>query len=46
MKFEKIDLDETNRMIRFGIGQNVGIWYVRLDLWFVGFRVRQKRSWE
>lgn len=46
MKFDKIDLGEDNRMIRFGIGRNVGVWYARLDLWFVGLRARQKRPWE
>lgn len=46
MKFEKIDLDENNRILRFGIGRNFGVWYVRLDLWFVGLRIRQKRPWE
>lgn len=40
---EKIPLDVNNRMFRpIGIGKNEGRWFVRTDLWFVGFRVTRK----
>lgn len=34
-----IQLDKNNRMLRFGFGKNQGKWFVRLDLWFKGFRL-------
>jgi len=34
----KIILDQDNRMLRFGFGKNQGRWFLRIDLWFVGFR--------
>lgn len=40
---EKILLDVNNRMFRpIAIGKNEGRWFVRTDLWFVGFRVTRK----
>lgn len=41
---EKIDLDENNRMLRFGFGKNNGKWFIRLDLWCVGFRLTRKTN--
>jgi hypothetical protein len=35
----KIPLDKDNRMLRFGFGKNEGRWFVRIDLWFAGFRL-------
>lgn len=35
----KIPLTEGNRMIRVGGGQNKGIWFFRVDLWFNGWRI-------
>ncbi len=36
---KKILMDKDNRMLRpFAIGLNKGKWYVRIDLWWVGFR--------
>ena len=37
--FTKIDLDKDNRMLRFGVGKNNSKWFVRIDLWIVGFRL-------
>ena len=37
--FDRIPLDKHNRMIRFGFGLNRGNWFIRIDLWFVGFRL-------
>lgn len=34
----KIKLDKGNRMLRAGFGKNNGSWFVRVDLWFAGFR--------
>jgi hypothetical protein len=39
MTLTKIDLDHQNRMLRMGFGKNQGNWFVRLDLWYVGFRI-------
>ena len=35
----KIKLNKDNRMLRFGFGKNEGRWFIRLDLWFVGYRL-------
>lgn len=35
----KITLLKGSRMIRFGFGQNEGRWFVRIDLWSIGFRL-------
>lgn len=42
MKVTKIELDKGNRMIRVGFGQNAYKWFVRVDLWFVGFRLTKE----
>jgi hypothetical protein len=34
----KIHLDEKNRMLRVGFGLHDGRWFVRFDLWNVGYR--------
>lgn len=39
MTFDKFELDEDNRMLRAGFGKYQGIWFIRVDLWFVGLRV-------
>lgn len=39
MNFTKIHLDKDNRMIRLGGGLHDGKWFVRVDLWVVGFRL-------
>lgn len=39
MTFTKIDMEAGNRMIRLGAGQHNEVWFIRLDLWWVGFRV-------
>lgn len=35
----RIDLDKDDRMLRFGFGKNKGKWFVRIDLWVVGYRL-------
>lgn len=37
--FTSIPLGVKDRMLRFGFGKNKGRWFVRLDLWSVGFRI-------
>lgn len=38
--FEKIPLDVNNRMFRpIAVGKNEGRWFIRTDLWFVGYRL-------
>lgn len=39
MKITKLPLDINNRMLRFGFGKNEGNWFIRIDLWFIGFRL-------
>lgn len=39
MKLTKIELDAANRMLRIGLGKHDGVWFARVDLWFVGFRI-------
>lgn len=39
VQFTKIPLDANNRMVRLGGGLNEGKWFIRVDLWFVGYRV-------
>lgn len=42
MKLTTIPLDIKNRMIRIGFGLNDGNWFVRVDMWYVGFRLTSK----
>ncbi len=40
MTFTKLSLDSQNRMFRpLAIGLHEGNWFLRTDLWFVGFRI-------
>ncbi len=39
MKMTKINLSKENRMIRFGFGLYEGQWFIRIDLWSMGFRI-------
>jgi hypothetical protein len=39
MTLTKIPMDSKNRMIRLGGGLNDGNWFIRIDLWWVGFRL-------
>lgn len=41
MKVEKIELDKDNRMLRMGFGKNKGLWFLRVDFWFVGYRFKK-----
>lgn len=36
----KISLDEQNRMLRIGFGKHDGLWFFRIDLWWVGYRIK------
>ncbi len=36
---DKLDMSKGNRMVRAGIGQHNGVWFARVDLWWVGFRL-------
>lgn len=35
----KIHLDKDNRMFRIGFGKNNGRWFMRIDLWAIGYRI-------
>ncbi len=39
MKLTKLTLDQSNRMVRAGLGKNNGKWFARVDLWWVGLRL-------
>lgn len=42
MTFTKLDMDKNNRMFTLiRIGKNDGKWFVRTDLWWIGFRISQ-----
>lgn len=43
---DKIPLDAKNRMLRFGFGKHDGEWFVRIDLWWAGFRLKWPKSLE
>ena len=38
----KIKLNRWNRMFRFGFGFNQGRPFIRIDLWWVGYRISNK----
>ena len=35
-----IQLDKNNHMLRIGFGKHEGKWFFRIDLWFIGYRLR------
>lgn len=35
-----IHLNKNNRMLRIGFGKHEGKWFIRVDLWFIGFRLK------
>lgn len=39
MKVTKIDLSPDLRVLRFGVGQNLGRWFARVDLWSIAYRL-------
>lgn len=39
IKLTTLNLDEKNRMLRFGFGFNDGNFFIRLDLWIKGYRI-------
>lgn len=44
MKFSKIKLDKNNRMLRIGFGKNKGDWFIRIDLWWLGLRMKKESA--
>jgi len=46
MKLTKLSLDKENRMLRLGFGKHNSKWFIRIDLWFIGFRLAQKETIE
>ncbi len=44
MNITTIKLDSKNRMLRFGFGLNNGNWFIRIDLWFIAYRLNGKRN--
>ena len=41
MKFNTIVMTPGDRIVRLGVGQHKGTWFIRLDLWWAGFRLSQ-----
>ena len=37
---DKIILDKDNSMLRIGFGKHNGNWFLRIDLWWIGFRLK------
>jgi len=35
----KIIMIQNNRMLRVGVGKHTGEWFLRIDLWWVGYRL-------
>lgn len=35
----KIIMIQNNRTLRVGVGKHTGRWYLRIDLWSVGYRL-------
>lgn len=35
-----IKLDKNNRMLRIGFGKHDSKWFFRIDLWFIGIRIK------
>lgn len=44
MKAEIIKLDKCNRMIRVGFGKHSSQWFFRIDLWYIGIRVKHNNK--
>jgi hypothetical protein len=44
LSLDKIAMENGNRMIRLGAGQNKGRWFLRLDLWRSGWRLTGNRA--
>lgn len=42
----RLALDQDNRMLRAGFGKNKGSWFVRVDLWKMGFRLTKANDIE
>lgn len=36
-----IKLDKKNRMLRVGFGKHQGLWFFRIDVWWLGLRIAQ-----
>jgi hypothetical protein len=43
MQLTKIALEPGSRMLRIGLGQHEHRWFIRIDLWAVGFRVTRRQ---
>ena len=41
MVLDKIKLDRNNRMLRIGLGKHEGKWFFRIDIWFIGYRLKK-----
>lgn len=44
MKITKLLHDEKNRMGGFRFGLHDGKWFIRLDLWWCGFRLKRRED--
>lgn len=42
MKITKLLHDKKNRIARFGFGLHDGEWFIRVDLWWCGYRLKSK----
>ena len=44
MELEIITLQPHNRMLRLGFGKHKHLWFIRIDLWFKGIRLKQSND--
>lgn len=42
LEYVRIPLDRNSRMLRLGVGRHDGRWFIRVDLWAVGYRLSTK----
>jgi hypothetical protein len=44
LQFTTIVLDPDNRMVRAGAGKHEGKWFIRIDVWYKGFRITKREK--
>ena len=42
MEITKVVMDAGDRMVRVGLGQHKGKFFIRFDFWWIGFRLTFK----
>lgn len=42
LELTKISHTKGNEIVRGGFGRHEGKWFIRIDLWWVGYRLKRK----